>query len=99
MGTGPKVSEAYGEKMVLLSDEEHNFLFNLLLDHGTKVAGTHPSWRDVRNTLVQKLSRPHRVRDVGAKSNERPLEQWVRDEDTASDTTTRTLAPLARRPA
>jgi hypothetical protein len=90
--------EMDGDKMLLLSDEEHNFLFNLLLDHGHKVADEKSDWRPVRNALVQKLSSPHRVRDVGAPPKERPVEQWTLDEETSPTTPPRTLAPLSRQP-
>jgi hypothetical protein len=46
-------------KMLLLTDEEHAFLLELLLDYG-RHAGAKP----VRNRLAHKLMQPQQVRDV-----------------------------------
>jgi len=66
------MTDMNGDKMVMLSADEHNFLFNLLLDHGAK-AGE----REVRNQLVQKLSQPLRVRDIGPQPEREVVEPWV----------------------
>ncbi len=53
-------------KMVLLTEEEHAFLFELVLDYGT-YAGE----REVRNGVARKLGAPHRIRDLVARRSPR----------------------------
>lgn len=47
-------------KMLLLTEEEHAFLLDLVLDYGS-YAGSKP----VRNRLARKLVKPSPIRDVG----------------------------------
>lgn len=65
------------DKLLLLSPDEHDFLFNLLLDHGARGGN-----RDLRNQLVHKLSRPMRVEDAGPMRETAKLrEPWEQGEE------------------
>jgi hypothetical protein len=67
------------DKMLLLSPDEHDFLFNLLLDHGSRGGN-----KELRNRLVHKLSRPMRIEDAGPlKEAAAVREPWERDDEAA----------------
>lgn len=83
------------DKLLLLSPDEHDFLFNLLLDHGARGGN-----KDVRNQLVHKLSRPMRIEDAGpTREVAKQREPWEREETSETGPSSDHLPSFQHEPA